>query len=189
MTWFGAAAYCNWLSEREGLPKDQWCYLPNDRGEYGDGMKVPADALRRTGYRLPTEAEWEYACRAGTLTSRYYGDTTTILGNYAWYLLSSGDPETPHPCGRLLPNDLGLFDMLGNLDEWCHDRPGESSVDLNTASVLSSHARSIRGGSYRALRPAVRSADRRFAAPSYRFVSNGFRPARTLRSSLPAASP
>ena len=65
VSWFGAAAYCNWLSQQEGLPKDQWYYQPNKRGEYDSEMTIPADAARRTGYRLPTEAEWEVRLPGG----------------------------------------------------------------------------------------------------------------------------
>ena len=111
-----AAAYCNWLSEQEGLPKDQWCYLPNERGAYTPRDDDSRRCLAATGYRLPTEAEWEYACRSGTITSRYYGDSTDLLDKYAWYQANSQDHAWP--CGSLLPNDLGLFDMLGNVFEW-----------------------------------------------------------------------
>jgi formylglycine-generating enzyme required for sulfatase activity len=117
MNWYEAAAYCDWLSEEEGLPK---CYLPNQSGSYGEGMTIPADFLKRTGYRLPTEAEWEYACRSGTITSRYYGFSTDLLGKHAWYRGNS--QEHAHPGGSLLPNELGLFDMLGNVWEWVQDR-------------------------------------------------------------------
>ena len=68
VSWYDAAAYCNWLSEQEGIPKEEWCYLPNKEGKYADGMKMAPNYLQRTGYRLPTEAEWEYACRAGADT-------------------------------------------------------------------------------------------------------------------------
>src|SRR5262249_41028760 len=121
VAWYDAAAYCNWLSEQEGIPKAQWCYEPNSEGKYAEGMKLAADYLRRTGYRLPSEAEWEYACRAGALTSRYYGETGEVLGKYAWYTKNSLD-RWMLPVGSLQPNDLGLFDMQGNALEWCQDQ-------------------------------------------------------------------
>ena len=119
VSWYHAAAYCNWLSRKENLPE---CYEPNERGQYAEGMKIRADVLQRTGYRLPTEAEWEYGCRAGAGTSRYYGSNVDLLGRYAWYLATSGDRAWA--CGSLLPNNLGLFDMLGNVHEWCQEQDG-----------------------------------------------------------------
>src|SRR5262249_23284302 len=115
VTWYEAAAYCNWLSEKEGIPKEQWCY-PEPVEE---GMKPFAGHLSRTGYRLPTEAEWEYACRAGTLTSRHYGEGQELLGRYAWFLGNSRDRAWP--VGQKRPNDLGLFDMHGNVWAWCQE--------------------------------------------------------------------
>jgi formylglycine-generating enzyme required for sulfatase activity len=181
VSWFIAAAYCNWLSEQEGIPKDQWCYLPNEKEEYDKGMTIPANALQRQGYRLPTEAEWEYACRAGTLTSRYYGNSLILLDRYAWYLKNSGDPPRMQPCGRVLPNDLGLFDMQGNVFEWCQDRYSDKPGGKKPSNddIIDDDVRVLRGGSFY-YRPALlRSAFRFRLEPANRLGGSGFRLAMT----------
>ena len=70
VSWYTAAKYCNWLSEQEGIYPDQWVYQPHAKNGFGNGMTIKANFRELTGYRLPTEAEWEHACRAGT-TSTY----------------------------------------------------------------------------------------------------------------------
>jgi formylglycine-generating enzyme required for sulfatase activity len=185
MTWYEAAAYCNWLSQQEGLAT---CYEPNDEGEFAEGMKIVPDALKQPGYRLPTEAEWEYACRAGAVTSRYYGRSVELLGKYAWYLQNS--QERAWPCGQLLPNELGLFDMLGNVYEWCREQyyrypEGEGNTttdDINISlSINEKDHRLLRGGAF-GIQPAyVRSANRDGIAPATRDTGLGFRPSRTYR--------
>ena len=184
--WYTAAAYCNWLSAQEGLPKDQWCYLPTESGDYAAGMTIPADALQRTGYRLPTGAEWEYACRSGTITSRYFGLSTDLLGKHAWYQANSR--EHAWSGASLLPNDLGLFDMLGNVYEWCqepHEIYQPTMVeavidDINIRAPIGiDNPRLLRGGAF-TNRPALaRAADRNWIALSIRNFDLGFRLART----------
>ena len=183
MTWYEAAAYCNWLSQQEGLAT---CYEPNDEGEFAEGMKIVPDALKQPGYRLPTEAEWEYACRAGAVTSRYYGRSVELLGKYAWY--SQNSQDRAWPCGQLLPNELGLFDMLGNVYEWCQEQyyrypEGEGNTTTDDMNILLSinekNPRLLRGGAFFYQPAVVRSAYRFRYAPSNRIICLGFRPSRT----------
>ncbi len=186
LSWYNAAAYCNWLSRTEGFDKSQWCYEPNSKGEYADGMKIVPDFLERYGYRLPTDAEWEYACRAGAVTSRYYGASVKLLGQYAWFLRNS--EERARPCGQLKPNDLGLFDLLGNVFEWCqdayvrHSPRGQGEIqfyDARSSFINNNDDRLTRGGTINAYPAYVRSADRGGNFPLNNFATLGFRLSRT----------
>ncbi len=184
--WHIAAAFCNWLSEQDGLPKDQRCYIPTESGGFTTGMTIPADVLQRKGYRLPTEAEWEYACRSGTMTSRYYGHSPGVLDGYARYHVNSN--ERRWACGSLRPNDLGLFDMLGNAFEWVHDRSagyGSSSVrtslsdDISISESVSENERILRSAAWDFPPASVRSASRFRNAPTSNYYYFGFRLCRT----------
>ena len=186
MEWFEAAWYCNWLSEQEGIPRDQWCYEPNDQGIYGPGMKAKENFWELKGYRLPTESEWEYACRAGASTRRYYGEADSLLANYAWFQ-AVGENHS-WPVGRLKPNDWGLFDMHGNVIEWCYDAFTEdvsspenvSTFTPKTGAIAETETRLLRGGSYYLESSSVRSAYRYSSQPTDRIFTYGLRPVRTL---------
>ena len=184
ISWYQAAAYCNWLSGQEGIPSQQWCY----ETENGNVTKLKIKYLSLTGYRLPTEAEWEYACRAGAVTSRYYGETEELLEKYAWYLSNSRD--LPWPVGSLKPNDFGLFDMYGNSFNWCQEGwnsyrtgNGEEAIEDQEDGLLigSTSRRVLRGGGFTAHPLFLRSAFRGDGdVPTWRDGNYGFRVARTF---------
>jgi formylglycine-generating enzyme required for sulfatase activity len=192
VTWYEAAAYCNWLSQQEGIPADQWCYeIPEEPGGIMTwrftNMKLKANYLSLTGYRLPTEAEWEYACRAGAVTSRSYCETAELLTHYGWYFDNS--PEQTQPVGLKKPNDCGLFDMHGNVWNWCQERykpyavakQGRLIGDIeDILSIISLDSRVLRGGSFVIHASYVRSSYRNLNVPALRNLSYGFRPARTF---------
>jgi formylglycine-generating enzyme required for sulfatase activity len=127
VTWYDATAYCDALTQRERLA-----------GRIGTNSV----------YRLPTEAEWEYACRAWTSTRFSYGDDPgyTNLTNYAWYFDNSGG--TTHPVGQKLPNPWGLYDMHGNVWEWCQDWIGgyAGGIAVDPRGLDTGSNRVIRGG-------------------------------------------
>jgi formylglycine-generating enzyme required for sulfatase activity len=139
------------------------------------------------GYRLPTEAEMEYACRAGATTSRYYGETEELLAQYGWYPKNCQDRSWP--VGSKKPNDLGLFDMHGNVWNWCQEsyhgdyavsRAGEANEDKeDDLIIVSSQERLLRGGAFSEPAMRLRSAVRYTITPTVRNVYVGFRPART----------
>jgi eukaryotic-like serine/threonine-protein kinase len=183
MTWYEAAQYCNWLSEKDGIVEEQWCYEPNEQGKYGPGVKPKDKYLELAGYRLPTEAEWEFACRAETATSRYYGLSEALLPRYAWYLANS--KKRTWPVASLKPNDYGLFDMQGNAWQWCDDvyasypNADVSEDHGSTKPIVDTDSRVLRGGAFFTLPEYVRSAYRDYDAPAVRVYYIGFRPART----------
>ena len=181
VSWYEAVAYCNWLSAQENIPEDQWCYERNAEGRFDAGMTARQGYLNLVGYRLPSDAEWEYACRAGTTTRRYFGHSDELLPKYAWY--NENSQRQTWPVGSLMPNGYGLFDMLGNCWCWCQDRfhAGEQPVeDLpDTEPAVDNLGRILRGGSYinraRIIRAPFRFNDR----PKRLFNFIGFRIART----------
>jgi formylglycine-generating enzyme required for sulfatase activity len=198
VNWFDAVAYCNWLSDQEGLPKDQWCYEPNDEGRYEDGAKMAPNFLSREGYRLPTEAEWEYACRADTDTDYSFGDSDDLLRKYAWFV---GDSlSKSHPVGSLQGNDLGLFDMNGNVWEWCQDAFGvyddrAARKDHVENLLMSNDAdRVLRGGSFndQPIYLCSYGKSRKRATPDFGETLEGFRIAKTCpmgNPHVPATNP
>ena len=139
VTWFEAIAFCNALSERSGLLS---CYRMT--GKKGEDVKWDTSA---DGYRLPTEAEWEYACRAGTTSKWFCGDDPAELDSYAWFAENSD--EKVHLVGKKAPNPRGLHDMHGNVWEWCWDWYGDYAGEMQRDPIGDEKGqyRVLRGGS------------------------------------------
>jgi serine/threonine protein kinase/formylglycine-generating enzyme required for sulfatase activity len=183
VSWYAAARYCRRLCEAEGIPEEEMVFPPVEEIRPDRELVLPKDWLRRSGYRLPTEAEWEFACRAGTTTSRFFGALDDTLPKYGWWLSNAN--ERCWPVGSLRPNPNGLFDILGNIGEWCFDAklayseaPAPGSEAART--VRPGVPRVFRGGAYKQMSKELRAAKRDADDPAAHVSINGFRIARTV---------
>ncbi len=157
VSWSEAVAFCNALSQAAGL-------RPVYRLDPDPEARATAVDARADGYRLPREAEWEYACRAGSNEVRH-GELDAI----AWHRGNAG--ERRQPVGQLAPNAWGLFDTIGNVWEWCWD--------IYDPEVYGAY-RVFRGGGFADLPHSLRASCRRKSHPSFRIDDLGFRVARSL---------
>jgi formylglycine-generating enzyme required for sulfatase activity len=202
VNWYETLAYANDMSAAHSPPLKPCYDLSSCSGEPGldfvcSSVRLTASAAYECeGFRLPTEAEWEYAARAGTRTSFYSGDIArqkdtgscyqdTRLDPIAWYCQNS--QGSTHPVGRKIPNAWGVFDSLGNADEWVQDDAvawkglsQNSVIDPLGALDFNSPNRVIRGGCWSCWSPELRASWRLFTSPDSRGTGLGFRLVRSI---------
>jgi serine/threonine protein kinase/formylglycine-generating enzyme required for sulfatase activity len=186
-----AMLFCWWFTRKEGIPDDQQCYSFEGKFYADAPARTVEGYLDKTGYRLLTEAEWEFACRGGTKSPRYFGSDESLLPDYAWFI-RNGEDHTWQP-GHLRPNPFGLFDMLGNVAEWCQEPYLPKYVPHATGTVVADDDsqkhdklgvgawRCFRGGSFLHNKSQLRSAWRN-NTPYQGHPFTGFRIARTMPS-------
>jgi formylglycine-generating enzyme required for sulfatase activity len=183
VSWHEVAAYANALSVLEGLGE---CYSCTGTAPDFACSPLYASPYDCPGYRLPTEAEWEYAARGGDVRATYVGELTatdcsdTTLGPIAWFCGNAS--STTHSVAGKDANAWGLYDMLGNVYEWCHDwyaaYPGGAETD--PAGPPSGSYRVLRGGSWVSFARVARAANRSFGTPGDRLTGIGGRISRSV---------
>ena len=170
ITWVDAVRFCNKLSKHEGLRE---CYDVTE-------AQVTFDPTA-TGYRLPTEAEWEYACRGGGAARWASGNSSRDLGSHAWF--KDNSDSRPHPCGKKQANAFGLHDMHGNAAEWCWDTfatyTDPAKVVPTTLKIPDTKV--VRGGAFNSLDSSCRSAARKSQSATVPDETIGFRVVRSIK--------
>lgn len=171
VTWNDAINYCNWLSKQDGLKPAYKIVGPN----------VVCD-FSANGYRLPTEAEWEFAAKGGNKSKNSLVSGSTVTEDVAWYVKNSG--RRPHAVGTKLPNELGIHDMSGNVWEWCWDWYNQEYYKIedgkNPKGPIRGEKKSVRGGSWDSQENYLRTANRISTSPDKTNEFYGFRLARTV---------
>ncbi|MEA2063660.1 MAG: formylglycine-generating enzyme family protein [Gemmatimonadota bacterium] len=172
INWFTAVKFCNRLSELAGLDS---CYQATDELDYFGNNHMECD-YSKNGFRLPAEAEWEYAARAGTITNYCTGNSESDLDRAGWYRKNCG--HRTHQVAGKEPNAWGLYDMHGNVWEWCNDwyyQNYDNSAAKNPTGPETGHDHVLRGGSWPDNAGYCRSANRCVMRPSFINFAIGFR--------------